>query len=116
MPKYRTNNRTPEIVGVFFFFQAEDGIRYYKVTGSDVCSSDPDGPDFALALLIEGTPRHSLAGLGVEPRGNLEAAVVLYARARRGLDPDGPDFARAVVTAEERPVGKEGRSRWSPDH
>src|SRR2546429_2380188 len=23
-----------------FFFQAEDGIRDYKVTGSDVCSSD----------------------------------------------------------------------------
>src|SRR2546426_12661962 len=24
----------------FFFFQAEDGIRDYKVTGVDVCSSD----------------------------------------------------------------------------
>ena len=36
-----------------FFFQAEDGIRDYKVTGSsDVCSSDLSLVDSLLLLLV----------------------------------------------------------------
>src|SRR5256885_7836399 len=42
------------IVGVvfFFFFQAEDGIRDYKVTGVDVCSSDLEG-QFGCAVVLD---------------------------------------------------------------
>src|SRR5256885_13032106 len=34
-----------------FFFQAEDGIRYYKVTGVHVCSSDLSDADCRLQPL-----------------------------------------------------------------
>src|SRR2546426_4632217 len=34
----------------FFFFQAEDGIRDYKVTGVQVCSSDLKADDCVVAL------------------------------------------------------------------
>src|SRR5438132_2710628 len=37
----RTSHRRRRI-NPTFFFQAEDGIRYHCVTGSDVCSSDLD--------------------------------------------------------------------------
>src|SRR5256885_12408501 len=38
---YRYTEVGDDLGDSFFFFQAEDGIRYYKVTGvSDVCSSD----------------------------------------------------------------------------
>src|ERR1039457_3273295 len=71
----------------FCFFQAEDGIRYYKVTGgSDVCSSD-------LAPVIS-------------PLTGLES----------GSTPRCPSGDSRLDRSEERRVGKEGRSRWSPYH
>src|ERR1039457_7463613 len=73
------------IVFFFFFFQAEDGIRDYKVTGVQTC-----------ALPIWGV-RMSRFGGDCERRGDDEA----FAAGRR---------------SEERRVGKECRSRWSPDH
>src|SRR2546423_10404597 len=36
----------------FFFFQAEDGIRDYKVTSSDVCSSDLGPVSLSYAVLL----------------------------------------------------------------
>src|SRR3989449_11520139 len=56
-----------------------------------------------------GGPRAALAG-GDDPGARRAAA----ARARRpGGDPDG---GPPRVRSEERRVGKEGRSRWSPYH
>src|SRR2546426_7508277 len=55
--------RLPCVVAVifFFFFQAEDGIRDYKVTGVQTCalpiSASEDRPD-----LPAGTPRPSADG------------------------------------------------------
>src|SRR5215208_7411718 len=70
-------------LGVFFFFQAEDGIREGHVTGVQTC---------ALPIL-------SAAGaLKIEPG---DAPKVRLPRATR---------------SEERRVGKECRSRWSPYH
>src|ERR1022692_5098129 len=71
-----------------FFFQAEDGIRDYKVTGVDVCSSD---------LMQE-------ADL-------LDQAVIVPFHFCEIFFPL-PDLHRS----EERRVGKECRSRWSPYH
>src|SRR5260370_12743185 len=72
----------------FFFFQAEDGIRDSSVTGVQTC-----------ALPIFDALRK------LRPAGLLFAAD-----GRRGAGP----FAAA--RSEERRVGKECRSRWSPYH
>src|SRR6266850_1755700 len=72
---------------IFFFFQAEDGIRDYKVTGVQTLlfrSRWMTRPD------RNGSPR---LRAGLRNRG-------------------GSSSARS----EERRVGKECRSRWSPYH
>src|SRR5256885_11352990 len=73
---------------VFFFFQAEDGIRDYKVTGVQTC---------ALPISLGCFDRH-----GFQYVGALDGA--------HGSQYD--DLERS----EERRVGKECRSRWSPYH
>src|SRR3712207_8333947 len=81
----------------FFFFQAEDGIRDIGVTGVQTC-----------ALPICRGARH--AGLGrdfADPHLRL-----LAVEGARDLEPARQRFRRS----EERRVGKECRSRWSPYH
>src|SRR2546430_13405456 len=73
----------------FFFFQAEDGIRDLTVTGVQTC---------ALPIF---------------------AAVVgwLMSASRCRCKPRRPTYAtERVDRSEERRVGKECRSRWSPYH
>src|SRR6266496_2041620 len=72
----------------FFFFQAEDGIRDLYVTGVQTC---------ALPIL------HALQGPSCTRR----------LRRRRGTR---NPFGSARARSEERRVGKECRSRWSPYH
>src|SRR6267143_3332199 len=74
------------ILFFFFFFQAEDGIRDGPVTGVQTC-----------ALPISRSLR------------------AFDAPAGRALHGAG-DRAAGIVRSEERRVGKECRSRWSPDH
>src|SRR5256885_5078067 len=83
-----------------FFFQAEDGIRDYKVTGVQTC-----------ALPISRV-RNAVA----QRRGG-EAAehhAVNGAYACTGLH--GGHAVNRHGRSEERRVGKECRSRWSPYH
>src|SRR5206468_8553579 len=70
---------------VFFFFQAEDGIRDLIVTGVQTC-----------ALPIWSRPRTS------SPEHSPTQARPSTHR-------------RGALRSEERRVGKECRSRWSPD-
>src|SRR2546422_3521050 len=72
----------------FFFFQAEDGIRDVAVTGVQTC-----------ALPISGPARPHATGQPVRRQ----------AASRREL-------AELTGRSEERRVGKECRSRWSPYH
>src|SRR5256885_6260175 len=84
----------------FFFFQAEDGIRDYKVTGVQTC---------ALPIWGRATrnPRTIVRRRLATERDNF---VTHSPRRRSGA-------SRAVnVRSEERRVGKECRSRWSPYH
>src|SRR5256885_7564525 len=95
---------------VFFFFQAEDGIRDYKVTGVQTCAlpiSLPLAPGRAWFSSRSGPhlptntiPRWTDFGLSI--RTTLRRA----ARATLAL----------TTRSEERRVGKECRSRWSPYH
>src|SRR5256885_14579072 len=103
---------------MFFFFQAEDGIRDYKVTGVQTC---------ALPISITLTIPLGLA-LGTGPQvGILIAQYVGAALLLLGLAGVGvwassvtrnqiTAFILAVTRSEERRVGKECRSRWSPYH
>src|SRR5207253_8623209 len=72
----------------FFFFQAEDGIRDGHVTGVQTCALPISGPE------------------------DVDRAVKA---ARRAFE---KGFWRKmnVSRSEERRVGKECRSRWSPEH
>src|SRR5256885_9500184 len=102
----------PAVRHSLFFFQAEDGIRDYKVTGVQTCalpiSPDPTGQD---ATWTELGYRHPLADqLRAEPR-----TMLLVGAEGWRVIADG-DWLGLDARSEERRVGKEGRSRWSPDH
>src|SRR5438876_6697476 len=75
--------------GLFFFFQAEDGIRDGRVTGVQTCAL-PISIYFQ-APEIDCSPGHAVS-----------------CRAR--------SIGLPTHRSEERRVGKECRSRWSPDH
>src|SRR2546427_5182440 len=94
----------------FFFFQAEDGIRDLTVTGVQTC---------ALPISRESGARQGPAPLA-QPVADLRrvrpAAVLPPLRARfLRADPQAVPQGRQG-RSEERRVGKECRSRWSPYH
>src|SRR5256885_8661631 len=96
-----------------FFFQAEDGIRDYKVTGVQTC---------ALPISLATGSHDPLASPAMKRREFLgSAAVVAILPWRRLLAETGQSSEPAWRTfettrSEERRVGKECRSRWSPYH
>src|SRR5437868_15161214 len=89
---------------VFFFFQAEDGIRDRNVTGVQTCALPICSASFRRAGpgSLRARERRALARRG---RGTPRSAI----DASRG----GP---RRRSRSEERRVGKECRSRWWRDH
>src|SRR3712207_7059081 len=96
-----------------FFFQAEDGIRDIGVTGVQTCAlpiSLRDVDDNA-----ERTHRLALC-IVLEACACLEVSQIAV---RQVLDAVLEIRFRGTVTyerSEERRVGKECRSRWSPYH
>src|SRR5688500_20410686 len=81
----------------FFFFQAEDGIRDYKVTGVQTC---------ALPISLVASD------IGVCTVGRERRDVRVDERA--GAEPRGLEVRRVAARSEERRVGKEGRFEWRP--
>src|SRR2546425_9475137 len=79
----------------FFFFQAEDGIRDKLVTGVQTCAL----PIYRRRILPRSSPPKPRSGR----------------RWSRPRPPKWSDFALGD-RSEERRVGKECRSRWSPYH
>src|SRR5256886_11856495 len=97
---------------VFFFFQAEDGIRDLTVTGVQTCALPISGGDLERDRLRRDHVLQRPALLAGEHRG-----VDLLGQLRRvGEDPPAARAAERLVRSEERRVGKECRSRWSPYH
>src|SRR5256886_16434200 len=107
------------ILSVFFFFQAEDGIRDLTVTGVQTCAL-PILPGLADQIfegnVLDWSPPHTFTfvhvGLEYVPAARRPWLV------RRLVDhfvaPDGRLIAGP--RSEERRVGKGCRSRWSPYH
>src|SRR2546426_7231789 len=98
---------------VFFFFQAEDGIRDYKVTGVQTCALPIYTLSAAVELVRTGGA-HARAG----PRQAVLAESVKLPGSRVLADGFAVISSAALVPkrSEERRVGKECRSRWSPYH
>src|SRR2546422_2174574 len=100
-----------EVRETCFFFQAEDGIRDVAVTGVQTCalpiSTGSVRPRFQGRRITVRVPR---ALLGNDD-GFLNAATVV------GSESEPTDIApENGHRSEERRVGKECRSRWSPYH
>src|SRR5258706_7887638 len=96
-----------------FFFQAEDGIRDWSVTGVQTCalpiSSNRNAPH-----------RHppGLIAVIAEPGARVERSAAAHSGAMSVQDDwragRAPKWKGS--RSEERRVGKECRSRWSPYH
>src|SRR5256885_5400388 len=97
----------------FFFFQAEDGIRDYKVTGVQTC-----------ALPISRTAAHAdeLCLVRSMQADSSNHAPATYQMNTGVILPGKPSLGSWLTyglgseRSEERRVGKECRSRWSPYH
>src|SRR5256886_11742551 len=95
-----------------FFFQAEDGIRDLTVTGVQTCALPISSfEDLGLPLVL-GALADSARGLLLVtgPTGSGKtttlAALIDHINAKKYVH----------IRSEERRVGKECRSRWSPYH
>src|SRR5260370_14994931 len=86
-----------------FFFQAEDGIRDSSVTGVQTCALPISAAD-ELALDVELRDRRPVREF-LDPLTD----------PRIGQHVDAFELD-ADMRSEERRVGKECRSRWSPYH
>src|SRR5262249_58053634 len=97
----------------FFFFQAEDGIRDWSVTGVQTCAL-PIWPRRRLGLL-RALPADLQRPLRQPVPADLQRQLPVPVRVPGGPDPARP---RALhdPRSEERRVGKEGRSRWAASH
>src|SRR4051794_41685832 len=95
----------------FFFFQAEDGIRDGRVTGVQTCALPisetfndvvPNGAGSTYTVDEAAAAGYRLTDITCDDGNSANAS------SDPAADPNG--------RSEERRVGKECRSRWSPDH
>src|SRR3712207_9578928 len=84
-----------QLPNIFFFSSRRRHTRYWRDWSSDVCSSDLGAVSASVLVGADGA----------------ESVV----RRALGIPAPRPDRV-AVARSEERRVGKEGRSRWSPYH
>src|SRR5690349_22164490 len=98
------------IFAFFFFFQAEDGIRDLYVTGVQTCA-------LPISCATPGRlPARLATGRGAGP-ARRRPPRSRPTRARRAGSPrPRRRTRRRGLRSEERRVGKECRSRWSPYH
>src|SRR3712207_7763658 len=95
----------------FFFSSRRRHTRYWRDWSSDVCSSD-----LPIALIDQGGPVIALA-----TRGHVRSKVVsniqeVKARGAVVLVVATEGDTEIKARSEERRVGQECRSRWSPYH
>src|SRR2546430_6039158 len=114
--RHRSSAESPMIIknvtDVFFFFSSRRRhTRFDCDWSSDVCSSD-----LGFEEHLEQTKHHVerleeiIHTLDANPKGK-------KCRAMAGLIEEGKDLMEEdAERSEERRVGKEGRSRWSPYH
>src|SRR5690349_23493855 len=84
----------------FFFFQAEDGIRDLYVTGVQTCALP----------ICRPRQRVFIHPVAVRTRMRMCSSAIAVRTLRKGC------MCVRAGRSEERRVGKECRSRWSPYH
>src|SRR5687768_17866115 len=94
---------------LFFFFQAEDGIRDVAVTGVQTCAL-PISSDSALCTCDSDTEKFD--GTACVASADFTAPTC-ESDDRPVCGCDGANYTSS--RSEERRVGKECRSRWSTD-
>src|SRR5690606_39783467 len=102
-----------------FFFQAEDGIRDFHVTGVQTCAL----PIYEKGVRLRATVSEfgpillgKILGLNDTQEG-IVSAIFKYCDDNELPLLDLKDFIKVLqYRSEERRVGKECRSRWSQDH
>src|SRR2546429_2872206 len=95
----------------FFFFQAEDGIRDVAVTGVQTCALPISGRGPA-----KGSRQPAARGRGRSTFSDRGAKWCLSTNTLRSCLREKNEEGRKHHRSEERRVGKECRSRWSPYH
>src|SRR5258705_7987013 len=91
---------------IFFFSSRRRHTRCLSDWSSDVCSSDLEACNMQPGI---ADPANSLVPFGRFDRLHVARFVILD---DQGMD----DLATVGLRSEERRVGKECRSRWSPYH
>src|SRR5256885_6205093 len=96
-----------------FFFQAEDGIRDYKVTGVQTCALPIFGRQETVHLTIQ-------RGITTHDRRHILIVIMLHPSTTIAINGQNSPLVSVLIfhrfRSEERRVGKECRSRWSPYH
>src|SRR3712207_9278210 len=101
---------------VFFFSSRRRHTRYWRDWSSDVCSSDlVHGPNRITALPMEVPVCYQEIAHCLEKSvSKIETAIL---SALENTPPElYADIVHNGIRSEERRVGKECRSRWSPYH
>src|SRR5205807_3695645 len=102
---------------LLFFFQAEDGIRDYKVTGVQTCAFRSKRieiiPHIPLWWIDDYSADSHHQITGDDRAGDLFIKAQVPARMTRRVKRSQPP---ARIRSEERRVGKECRSRWAEKH
>src|SRR5438552_18812931 len=97
-------------MSIFFFFQAEDGIRDDLVTGVQTCALPICNSKVVRVRAKYSSScwraRASTAAAGPSVPASTQAAWCVGAGPRRDVG----------KRSEERPVGKECTSGWGPEH
>src|SRR3712207_9539866 len=116
----------------FFFFQAEDGIRDIGVTGVQTCAlpilaqmvTKQGGIQWVIEkiqTMVVGRKSAKfgigmLVGLTDIAVANNTVAIIINGEIVKQLSTKYEVDGRESARSEERRVGKECRSRWSPYH
>src|SRR3712207_8443102 len=96
-----------------FFFQAEDGIRDIGVTGVQTCALPIFSFSHSFYSVTPNTTYHYLVKATDASGQSSYKTGSVKSKARDIL----VDFSKiTMIRSEERRVGKECRSRWSPYH
>src|SRR3712207_9121782 len=107
---------------MFFFSSRRRHTRYWRDWSSDVCSSDLKGPSLSYDRFPCGSTRN-LPSCQTRPLVQKPPLEELFHLTRKGntspasaSHPSPPPPPPPPPRSEERRVGKECRSRWSPYH
>src|SRR2546425_8696695 len=99
-------------ISLFFFFQAEDGIRDKLVTGVQTCAL----PIFEAGLHRGNRRQKNSCDLDTFFTIDFGSDSLTLSKASLKVPDVSLQAEGSLARSEERRVGKECRSRWSPYH